>query len=163
MWICTRSGEEFIPWLGSPKHYITFIINKWGKWNTGDSWRETTSSNLFENNFQPFVFMSFFQQPGHHSLTWYPVHWFLAFTKSILLACIFAMYPPSLPSYFSGEVNTISLATAGWCVLFSQVQGDGRLGCLASAHLNSQCVTRCSWTPNYYEPGESGSIIWMEN
>lgn len=40
--------------------------------------------------------------------------------------------PPCLS--FSREVSTISLATAGWGVLSSQVQGDGRLGRLASTH-----------------------------
>lgn len=42
--------------------------------------------------------------------------------------------PSSLPVFLSQEVSTISLASAGWGVLSSQVQGDGRLGCLASAH-----------------------------
>lgn len=49
--------------------------------------------------------------------------------------CLHHCNVPSLPpSSSSGEVNTISLAFAGWGVLSSQVQGDGRLGCLASAH-----------------------------
>ena len=62
---------------------------------------------------------------------------------SILFPSIFLTRPPSLPPTkpflppclsFSREVSTISLATAGWGVLSSQVQGDGRLGRLASAH-----------------------------
>jgi len=40
--------------------------------------------------------------------------------------------PPCLS--FSPEVSTISLTTAGWGVLSSQVQGDGRLGRLAPTH-----------------------------
>lgn len=55
--------------------------------------------------------------------------------------CNVPSLPPS-PSYFSGEVNTISLATAGWGVLSSQVQGDGRLGRLPSTHL---VFTGCYW------------------
>lgn len=64
------------------------------------------------------------------------------FNTSILFSSIFLTHPPSLPQNlflppclsFSREGSTISLATAGWGVLSSQVQGDGRLGRLASAH-----------------------------
>lgn len=150
MWIHPRLGGEFISFehdLALPKLYYihhpvpSVELNRWGKWDKVWSMREKYIQPPALHIFHSSVFMSFFQHLGHHSLTSYPVHWFPLSNLSSFLTWIFATYRPS-PSYFSGEMKTISLATAEWGVLSSQVQGDGRLGCLASAHF---IFTGCYW------------------
>lgn len=112
-------------------------FNRWGKWDKGWSMRGSYIQPPALHIFHP-------QHNGHLSLTSYPVHWFLLSNKSILLDCIFAVYPSSVPPSLAvlflrgGEYNLIS----HWGVLSSQVQGDGRLGRLASAHF---VFTGCYW------------------
>lgn len=103
---------------------------------------------------------SLLQPSDHHSPASYPApfssgacfshpSWFLPLPPSAL-----SLLPVCLPL----EVSTISLATTGWSVLSSQVQGDGRFGRLASAHSIFTQRYCYPWTPNYIEPGESNSI-----